>query len=43
MVISNKAVGVMSAILFPVNWTASSERKKAFFRLLAEITGSNTR
>jgi hypothetical protein len=26
----------------PVNWTASSERKKAFFRLLAEITGSDT-
>ena len=27
----------------PVNWTASSERKKAFFRLLAEITDSNAR
>ena len=25
----------------PVNWGLSSERKKGFFRLLAEITGSN--
>lgn len=23
----------------PVNWNISSERKKAFFRLLSEITG----
>jgi hypothetical protein len=26
----------------PVNWTIRSERKKGFFRLLAEITGSDT-
>jgi hypothetical protein len=24
----------------PVNWGLSSERKRGFFRLLAEITGS---
>jgi len=27
----------------PVNWGLSSERKKGFFRLLAEITGSDAR
>ena len=26
----------------PVNWGISSERKRAFFKLLAEITGATT-
>jgi hypothetical protein len=27
----------------PVNWGISSERKKGFFRLVAEMTGSGTK
>lgn len=27
----------------PVNWSLSSQRKRGFFKLLAEITGSEAR